>query len=235
MIIGGEKKTIVAENEPTYSATYEIESPDVLTNTPWGAAVDQGRWPGQVAPLHQEPPPRPLPAHPALARRMRLVPVGLAVIAALQAVAAIAAYPVLTVAVSLVASLLGNMVSPDAGARTAFFLFGLPTAFGVLLLAGVFMAVPLGVCVSGAFVVGRLGCRRGAKASARQLRRFGAALVVINVAALGVGILIWPAWFYSEKLATLIPIWPLDLAFALNALLDAALVGTVLRSQLRAR
>jgi len=51
MIIGGEKKTIVAENEPTYSATYEIESPDVLTSVPWGAAVDQGRWPGQVRPF----------------------------------------------------------------------------------------------------------------------------------------------------------------------------------------
>ena len=51
MIIGGEKKTIVAENEPTYSATYEIESPDVLTSAPWGAAVDQGRWPGQVRPF----------------------------------------------------------------------------------------------------------------------------------------------------------------------------------------
>ena len=51
MIIGGEKKTIVAENEPTYSATYEIESPDVLTSPGWGAAVDQGRWPGQVRPF----------------------------------------------------------------------------------------------------------------------------------------------------------------------------------------
>ena len=51
MIIGGEKKTIVAENEPTYSATYEIESPDVLTSPAWGAAVDQGRWPGQVRPF----------------------------------------------------------------------------------------------------------------------------------------------------------------------------------------
>ena len=50
MIIGGEKKTIVAENEPTYSATYEIESPEVLTSPAWGAAVDQGRWPGQVRP-----------------------------------------------------------------------------------------------------------------------------------------------------------------------------------------
>ena len=45
------KKTIVAENEPTYSATYEIESPDVLTSPGWGAAVDQGRWPGQVRPF----------------------------------------------------------------------------------------------------------------------------------------------------------------------------------------
>ena len=45
IIIGGEKKTIVAENEPTYSATYEIESPEVLTSPAWGAAVDQGRWP----------------------------------------------------------------------------------------------------------------------------------------------------------------------------------------------
>ena len=51
MIIGGEKKTIVAENEPTYTATYEIESPEVLTSAPWGAAVDQGRWPGQVRPF----------------------------------------------------------------------------------------------------------------------------------------------------------------------------------------
>ena len=50
MIIGGGKKTIVAENEPTYSAIYEIESPDVLTSPGWGAAVDQGRWPGQVRP-----------------------------------------------------------------------------------------------------------------------------------------------------------------------------------------
>jgi len=50
MIIGGEKKTMVAENEPVYSATYEIESPEVLTTPAWGAAVDQGRWPGQVRP-----------------------------------------------------------------------------------------------------------------------------------------------------------------------------------------
>jgi len=51
MIIGGEMKTMVAENEPTYSATYEVESPEVLTSAAWGAAVDQGRWPGQVRPF----------------------------------------------------------------------------------------------------------------------------------------------------------------------------------------
>ena len=50
MIIGGEKKTIVAENEPTYSATYEIESPEVLISEAWAKAVEQGRWPAQVRP-----------------------------------------------------------------------------------------------------------------------------------------------------------------------------------------
>ena len=166
---------------------------------------------------------------------MRLIPVGLGAIAALQAVAATAAYPVLTLAVSLAASVLDNMVSPDAGARTVFFLFGLPMAFGVLLMAAVFMAVPLGVCVAGAIVVGRLGRRRGATASMVQLLKFGAAVLIINVAVLFAGVLLWPVWFYSEKLATLIPLRPLVLSFALNAVLDAALVGTVLRSHLRTR
>ena len=166
---------------------------------------------------------------------MRLIPVGLGVIAALQAVAAITAYPVLTLAVSLAASLLGNMVSPDTGARTIFFLFGLPTAFGVLLFAAVFMAVPLGVCVAGAIVVGRLGRRRGATASVVQLLKFGAAVLIINLAVLLAGVLLWPVWFYSEKLATLISLRPLVISFALNAVLDAAVAGTVLRSLLKGR
>jgi len=161
--------------------------------------------------------------------------VGLGVIAALQAVAATAAYPVLTLAVSLAASLLGNMVSPDTGARTIFFLFGLPTAFGVLLFAAVFMAVPLGVCVAGAIVVGRLGRRRGATASVVQLLKFGAAVLIINLAVLLAGVLLWPVWFYSEKLATLISLRPLVISFALNAVLDAAVAGTVLRSLLKGR
>jgi hypothetical protein len=166
---------------------------------------------------------------------VRLIQIGLGVVTGLQVVTAAAAYPILTLGVGLAVSVHGTLVNPDPGARTIFFLAGLPMAFGALLMAAVFAAVPLGVCLSGAFIVGRLGRRRGGKASMRQLLKFGAALVVINVAVLRVGILVWPDWFFSERLATLIPIWSPDLAFALNALLDAAVVGIVLRSQLRKR
>jgi hypothetical protein len=68
-----------------------------------------------------------------------------------------------------------------------------------------------------------------------QLLKFGAAVVIINVLVLFAGVTFWPVWFYSEKLATLISLRPLVLSFALNAVLDAALVGIVLRSQLRAQ
>ena len=51
MIIGGQRKTILVENEPTYNALYELESPEVLTSDAWAKAVDQGRWPGQVRPF----------------------------------------------------------------------------------------------------------------------------------------------------------------------------------------
>jgi len=50
LLIGGERKTIVVESEPTYNALYEIESPEVLISDAWGKAVDQGRWPDQVRP-----------------------------------------------------------------------------------------------------------------------------------------------------------------------------------------
>jgi hypothetical protein len=50
MSIGGEVKTIVAEGEPKYSATYELESAEVLTSSGWAKAVEEGRWPGQVRP-----------------------------------------------------------------------------------------------------------------------------------------------------------------------------------------
>ena len=51
LILGGERRRIVIEDEPRYNALYELESPDVLTSDAWGKAVDQGRWPGQVRPF----------------------------------------------------------------------------------------------------------------------------------------------------------------------------------------
>ena len=50
MSIGGEKKSIVAEGEPRYSAYYELESAEVLTSDAWAKAVEAGRWPAQVRP-----------------------------------------------------------------------------------------------------------------------------------------------------------------------------------------
>ena len=50
MSIGGEKKSIVAEGEPRYSAYYELESAEVLVSDAWAKAVEQGRWPAQVRP-----------------------------------------------------------------------------------------------------------------------------------------------------------------------------------------
>ncbi len=51
MIMGGEKKTLVAEGEPKYSAIYELESAEVLLSEGWAKAVDAGRWPTQVRPF----------------------------------------------------------------------------------------------------------------------------------------------------------------------------------------
>jgi hypothetical protein len=51
MFLGGEKKTIVAEGEPRYSAFYELESAEVLQSEAWAKAVEAGRWPSQVRPF----------------------------------------------------------------------------------------------------------------------------------------------------------------------------------------
>jgi len=51
MVIGGQRRTVVVENEPRWSALYEIESPAVLTSEAWAQAVDQGRWPDHVRPF----------------------------------------------------------------------------------------------------------------------------------------------------------------------------------------
>jgi len=51
LVVGGQRRTVVVEGEPTYNALYEIETPEVLTSDAWAKAVDQGRWPGQVRPF----------------------------------------------------------------------------------------------------------------------------------------------------------------------------------------
>jgi len=50
MNIGGERKTIEIPNEPTYTAIYELESPEVLTSPAWDKAIEDGRWPSKVRP-----------------------------------------------------------------------------------------------------------------------------------------------------------------------------------------
>jgi hypothetical protein len=49
--IGGEKKPVTGEGTPTYTAIYEIDGPEVLTSAAWAAAVERGRWPGEVRPF----------------------------------------------------------------------------------------------------------------------------------------------------------------------------------------
>jgi hypothetical protein len=51
MIIGGERKTIVIEGEPQYTALYELASPSVLVSPEFAKAVELGRWPGEVRPF----------------------------------------------------------------------------------------------------------------------------------------------------------------------------------------
>jgi len=47
--LAGELKDVAVE-APTWTAMYEIDSPDVLASAAWGEAVEQGRWPGEVRP-----------------------------------------------------------------------------------------------------------------------------------------------------------------------------------------
>jgi len=50
MFIGGERKKIVIEGEPAYTALYEIDGPHVLVSREWAQASETGRWPGEVRP-----------------------------------------------------------------------------------------------------------------------------------------------------------------------------------------
>lgn len=51
LVVGGQRRSVVVEDEPTYNALYEIDSPEVLVSDAWAEAVDQGRWPDQVRPF----------------------------------------------------------------------------------------------------------------------------------------------------------------------------------------
>ena len=48
--IGGEERSIDPGGEPSYSAVYEIESPEVLVSEAWAEAIEKGRWPTEVRP-----------------------------------------------------------------------------------------------------------------------------------------------------------------------------------------
>ena len=48
-IAGGRKE--MPAGSPSYTAIYELESPDVLVSDAWGRAVEEGRWPGEVRPF----------------------------------------------------------------------------------------------------------------------------------------------------------------------------------------
>jgi hypothetical protein len=50
-LIGGERKQLTGEGMPTYSAVYEIDSPDVLTSAAWAKAGELGRWATEVRPF----------------------------------------------------------------------------------------------------------------------------------------------------------------------------------------
>src|SRR5262249_49099364 len=102
-----------------------------------------------------------------------MIRASLVVIAALQVVAAAAAYPVLTLAIGLASSFLRTATSPEAGARTVLFLAGLPMAFGVLITAGGFAGGgPRGRAPGGRRSGGGGGPRgrRRARGSAAELR-----------------------------------------------------------------
>ena len=50
MSMGGGLKSVPRGETPTYHAIYEIESPEVLKSEAWAAAIERGRWPGEVRP-----------------------------------------------------------------------------------------------------------------------------------------------------------------------------------------
>lgn len=48
--VGGQMKRLSGDGAATYTAIYEIDSPDVLASAAWAKAVELGRWPTEVRP-----------------------------------------------------------------------------------------------------------------------------------------------------------------------------------------
>ena len=166
---------------------------------------------------------------------MRLVPVGLGVVAAIQALSAATLYPALALAVIGTADLVHTIVRSEGGVWQALALGGPLLVAAILLLAGTFLVGPLALCVVGTLIVGRLARRRFAEITGPQLLKFGATLVAINVALALVGAWLWPWWWYTEKMAERAPLWLLVLLFGVNAAIDAAAAAAIVRAQLRRR
>ena len=51
MMLAGERRHMDPGNEPRYSVSYEIESPQVLLSSQWAEAGERGRWPTEVRPF----------------------------------------------------------------------------------------------------------------------------------------------------------------------------------------
>lgn len=164
---------------------------------------------------------------------MRLVPVGLGVAAAIQALAAATLYPALALAVIGTADLVRTILRSEGWQALA--LGGPLLAAAILLLAGTFLVGPLALCVAGTVIVGRLARRRGAEVTGPQLLKFGVTLVAVNVALALVGAWLWPWWWYTEKMATRAPLWLLVVLFGANAAIDAGAAAAIVRARLRRR
>ena len=51
MNLGGKQLNIVLEDEPKYTAIYEISGPEILVSGAWTEAVERGRWSSEVRPF----------------------------------------------------------------------------------------------------------------------------------------------------------------------------------------
>ena len=51
MNLGGKQLNIIPEDEPKYTAIYEISGPEILVGDAWTEAVERGRWSSEVRPF----------------------------------------------------------------------------------------------------------------------------------------------------------------------------------------